>query len=80
MRRHPCRCQDGVITLVTIKLLSLICNSVIALVVMMSLLSSSWHCCPCCNGVVIIINVVTLVACRQAGVVAINAQAPLLLS
>jgi hypothetical protein len=59
----------------------LICNAVVALVVMALLPSSSWRCHPCCNGVAVIIDVVALVACHQAGIVAINAQAslPLLL-
>jgi hypothetical protein len=80
MRRHPCHCQDGVVSLVTMALSPLICDGVVALVVIALLLSSSWHCCPHCNGVLIIIDVITLVACRQAGIAAINVQASLPLS
>jgi hypothetical protein len=81
MRRCLCHCQDGVVSLVTIASLPLIHNSVVALVVIASLPSLSWRCCPCCNGVAIIINVIALVARRQAGITADNAQAslPLLL-
>jgi hypothetical protein len=56
MRRHPCHCQDGIVDLVTMALLPLIHNGVVALVMMALLLSSSWHCHPICNGVVVIIN------------------------
>jgi hypothetical protein len=53
----------------------LICNGVVALVVMALLTSSSWRHCPHCNGVVIVIAVIALVAHCQAGVIAIDAQA-----
>jgi hypothetical protein len=51
-------------------LLPLIHDSFVALVTMVLLPSSSWHCHSCCNGIVVIINVIALVACHQAGVVA----------
>jgi hypothetical protein len=60
--------------------LLLICDGVVALVVIASLLSSSWGCCPHCNGVLVIIDIIALVACWQAGIVAVNAQASLPLS
>jgi hypothetical protein len=44
MRRHLCHCQAGVNAFVTIALLPLICNGVVALVAMASLPSSSWCC------------------------------------
>ncbi len=56
MHRHPCRCQAGIIALVTMASLPLIHNGVIALVVMASLPSSSWRFCPHCNRVVIIVD------------------------
>jgi hypothetical protein len=43
MHRCPCHCRDGVIALVTMALLPLIRNGVVALIAMVSLLSSSWH-------------------------------------
>jgi hypothetical protein len=58
-------------------LLPLIQDGVVALVVIALPLSSSWHCCPHCNGIVVIINVIALVAHRQAGITAIDAQASL---
>ncbi len=73
MRRRPCHCQAGVVALITIGLLPLIRNGVVALVMMALLPSSSRHHCPCCNGIVVIIHVVALVAHHQAGVVAIDA-------
>jgi hypothetical protein len=57
--------------------LPLICDGVVALVVIASSLSSSWHCCPHCNGVLVIIDIITLVACWQAGIVAVDVQASL---
>jgi hypothetical protein len=57
--------------------LPLICDGVVALVVIASSLSSSWHCYPHCNGVLVIINIIALVACWQAGIVAVDAQASL---
>jgi hypothetical protein len=63
------------ISLVTIASLPLIHNSDVDLVVIALLPSSSWHCCPHCNGVVVIINVIVLVARRQAGIAAVNLQA-----
>jgi hypothetical protein len=45
MHRCPCCCQDGAISLVTIELLPLIRNGVVALIAMALLLSSSWHHC-----------------------------------
>jgi hypothetical protein len=41
----------------------LIRDGIVALVVMALTLSSSWHCLPCCNGVIVIINVIAPVAC-----------------
>jgi hypothetical protein len=58
-------------------LLPLICNVIVALIMMVLLPSSSWHPHPCCNGVVVIIDVIALVACWQAGVVAVDAQVSL---
>jgi hypothetical protein len=75
MRRHPCHCQAGIVALVTMASLPLIHDSVVALIAMASLLSSSWHCCPRCNGIVFIIDVVALVACHQAGIVALIVMA-----
>jgi hypothetical protein len=49
-------------------LLPLIHDSVVALVTMALLSSSSWHHCPCYNGILVIIDVIALVACHQAGV------------
>jgi hypothetical protein len=46
MHRHPCYCQDGVISLVKMASFSLVRNGVVALIAMASLLSSSWHHCP----------------------------------
>jgi hypothetical protein len=46
MHRRPCRCLDGVISLITMASLPLIYNGVVALIAMASLLSSSWHHCP----------------------------------
>jgi hypothetical protein len=69
MLRHPCHCQVGIVALVTMVLLPLICNSVAALSVMALLPSSSWHCCPFYNGVVVVIDVVALVAHCQVGIV-----------
>jgi hypothetical protein len=56
-------------------LLPLIRNGFVALVAMALSPSSSWHCCPCCNGIVAIIDVVALIARHQAGMVAVDAQA-----
>jgi hypothetical protein len=63
------------ISLVTMALLSLIHNGVVALIVIASLPSSSWCCFPLCNGVVVIIDDIALIARQQAGIAAINAQA-----
>jgi hypothetical protein len=79
MRRHPCHHQDGVVYLVTIALPPLIVNGVAALIVSALLPSSSWHCCPCCNGIVVMIDVIALAACQQAGIAAVDAQVSLLL-
>jgi hypothetical protein len=80
MRRCPCRHQDGVISLITMVLSPLIHGGVVVLIVIALLPSSSWHCCPHCNGFIVIIDVIPLVACWQAGIAAINAQASLPLS
>jgi hypothetical protein len=56
----------------------LICDGVVALVVIVLLPSSSWHRHPHRNGVVVIINAIALAACRQAGIATVNAQASLL--
>jgi hypothetical protein len=71
MHRHPCHCQAGVVVLVTMALSPLIRDGVVALVVMALSPSSSWHCCPHCNGIVFIINVITLIARWQAGISAV---------
>jgi hypothetical protein len=63
------------VTLVTIALLPLIRDGVVALFMIALLSSSSWCCCPQHNGVVVIIDLIALVARWQAGVAAINAQA-----
>jgi hypothetical protein len=47
----------------------------VPLIAMALLPFSSWHHHPCCNGVVVIIDVIALVAHRQAGVVPGDAQA-----
>ncbi len=80
MRRLLCHHQAGIVAHVTMALLPLIHNGIAALVMMVSLPSSSWRLCPHCNGVVVIINVIALIACRQAGVIAIEVQASLPLS
>jgi hypothetical protein len=80
MRRRLCRCQDGVVSLVAMVLLPLICDGVVALVMIALLLSSSWGCCPHCNGIIVIIDVITLVACWQASIAAVDTQAYLPLS
>ncbi len=54
MCRCPCCHQACVVTLLTMALSP--CNSVVALVTMALLPSSSWHCCPHCNGIIIIID------------------------
>jgi hypothetical protein len=41
MHRRPCRCQDSVITFITMALFPLIRNGVVALIAMVLLLSSS---------------------------------------
>jgi hypothetical protein len=56
-------------------LLPLICDGAVALVMIVLLPPSSWHLCPHCNGVVVIINVIALVARRPPGIAAVNAQA-----
>jgi hypothetical protein len=56
MHRRPCHCQAGAIALVTMALLPLIRDGVVALIAMTLLPSSSWHCCPCYNGVNVIID------------------------
>jgi hypothetical protein len=58
-------------------LLPLIRNGVVALVVIALLLSSSWRCCPHCNGIFVIIDVIALVAHWQAGIAAVDAQVSL---
>jgi hypothetical protein len=55
--------------------LPLISNGIVALVGMTLLLSSSWHCCPHCNGIVVIINVIALVAHCQAGIISLIVMA-----
>jgi hypothetical protein len=57
--------------------LPLIRNSVVALVVIALLPSSSWRCCPHCNGAIFAIDVIALIAHWQAGITAINVQASL---
>jgi hypothetical protein len=81
MRRHPCRCQAGIVALITMALLSLIHESVVVFVTMTLLLSSSWCCCPCHNGVICIIDAQASLPSLQwhccpchDGVVAIDAQ------
>jgi hypothetical protein len=87
MRRCPCCCQTGIINLVTMAFLPLICNGVVFLFAMVLSLSSSWHCCPCYNGVFIINDAQASLPSSQwhccphhDGVVAIDAQVSLLLS
>jgi hypothetical protein len=80
MRRRPCHCHAGVVALVTTALLPLIHDSIVALVAMALLPSSSWHPCPHCNGVIVIIDVFALVACCQAGIIVIEQWQWLLLS
>jgi hypothetical protein len=77
MRRRLCCRQDDIVSLITMALLPLIRDGVVDFVVIVLLPSSSWRYCPHCNGVVVIINVIALVTCRQAGIVAVDAQASL---
>jgi hypothetical protein len=63
-------------------LLPLICDDIVSLVEMASLLSSSWHCCPHQNGVFVIIDVqASLLSSRWRcclccnGALAVEAQA-----
>jgi hypothetical protein len=63
------------ISLVTMALLPLIHGSVVALFAIASLPSSSWRCCPHRNGVIIIINVIALITCWQAGIAVVDVQA-----
>jgi hypothetical protein len=65
------------ISLVTMASSPLIRDGVVALIVIASLPSSSWHRCPHCNGVLVIIHVIALVARWQTGIAAVNAQASL---
>jgi hypothetical protein len=58
----------------------LIRDGVVALVVIASSLSSSWRRRPHRYSILVIINVIALVACWQAGITAVNAQASLPLS
>jgi hypothetical protein len=58
-------------------LLPSICDGIVALIAVVLMLSSSWHCHPCHNCVIVIIDVVTLVARCQAGIIAVDAQASL---
>ncbi len=75
MHRHPCCCQAGVVALITIALLPLIRNGIVALFAMALSPSSSWCCPPCCNGIAITIDLVPLIACCQAGVAALVVMA-----
>jgi hypothetical protein len=68
------------VSLVTMASSPLIRDGVVALAVIALLLSSSCHCCPHCNDVVVIIDVIALVACLQAGIAAVNEQVSLPLS
>jgi hypothetical protein len=56
MHRHPFCCRAGIVALVTMALTLLIRKDIVALFAMASLPSSSWRHCPCCIGIVIIIN------------------------
>jgi hypothetical protein len=58
-------------------LLPLIRDNVVALFVIVLLLSSSWYHCPHCYGILIIIDIITPMACWQAGIAAVDAQASL---
>jgi hypothetical protein len=78
MGRHPCHRIDGIIALITMESLPLIHDSVVALVVMGSLPSSSWHC-P-----LVAMALLSSLMCRQPcrhrdGFVALIAMALLLL-
>jgi hypothetical protein len=75
MHRHPCHRQAGFVALVTMALLPLIHDGVVALVAMVLLPSSIWHCRPRRNGVIIINHDIALVACCQAGIVAVDVEA-----
>jgi hypothetical protein len=68
------------VSLITMALLPLIPNGVVALVVIALVPSSSWHRCPHHNGVVVIIDVIALVTRWQAGIAAVDAQGYLLVS
>ncbi len=58
----------------TMPLLPLIHDFVVALVMMASMLSSNWCYCPCCNGVIIIIDVIAFAAHWQSDIIAVDAQ------
>jgi hypothetical protein len=80
MRRRPCHCHDGAIALITLALLPLIRDGIVALVVM----ALSWCCCPWHNGIVVIINVQASSPSLQwccylchDGIIAIDMQASL---
>jgi hypothetical protein len=62
MRRHPCRHQNGILSLVTMVLLPLICDGVVTLVMIVLFPSSSWRHCPHCNGAVVFVNFNALIA------------------
>jgi hypothetical protein len=68
LSRYPCCYEAGVVSLVTMTSSTLIHNSVVALIMMVLLPSSSWSHCPCCNGIVVINDVVALIDHCQAGV------------
>jgi hypothetical protein len=56
MRWHCCPCNNGIVALITMVLLSLIHNGLVVLAMMELLPSSSWCHCPHCNGVVVIMD------------------------
>jgi hypothetical protein len=65
------------ISLITMVSLPLIRKGVVSLVMIALSPSSTWHCCPHRNGVVIIIDVITLIAHREASIAAVDAQVSL---
>jgi hypothetical protein len=97
MHRHPCRHHNGVVALVAMAFLSLMCRHLchhcngdcrphqdgVSAIVKLAY-SLSWHCCPCNNGVVAIINAQASLLSSSwhshpccNGVALINAQASL---
>jgi hypothetical protein len=87
MCRHPCCHQASIDALIKMASLPLIYDEIVALVAMALLPSSSWRCCPHCNGIVVIINAQASLpsllwqCCPHCdGIVSIDVQASSMLS